>query len=301
MAWNLVNIVKIPTVLDVAEAREKATRMRRLSMGMAILTQVHVAKIRFDQTMEEYQLVSQMSDIAKRVHSHTRHAEKLQTKTDLERIQSQAQAVYRHLQKELAYAELQNAAGRLYLSLGVDPLPKTLESHDLDDLSKILEVALQSWGSEFHKIATQFAMNAATFPEMLEYYDYEELNQTLDNMYDLRYSEIHYIWDSDEVESEDVSPTSEQLLMPEPSPVLEQSPILEQSLPAKPSSTSEVSASSDFTEISEFAPIPGISAIPEIAPTLKPSSLPEPSLVPELLPMLREPSIPKQSPILNAS
>ena len=193
MAWNLVNIVKAPTIFSMAEAREKVTQARRLSMGMAVLTQVHVAKIRYDQTLEEYKLLSQMSDIAKRVHNHTGHAKTLQTKTDLQRIQSKARAVYRHLQKELAYAELHNAAGRLYLSIGVDPLPDTLESHNLADLSKILDIALQHWGSEFQDIAKQVNTDTDAFSEMPESYNLDMLSKTLDATY-------HY-WRSEDIKA----------------------------------------------------------------------------------------------------
>lgn len=147
MAWNLVNLINAPTILDVAEAREKTAMVRRLSMGMAVLTQVHVARLRYNQTREEYLLLSQMSDTAERIRSHTEDAGDLRAKTGLEQIQTQARAIYRRLQKELAYAELQNAAGRLYLSIGADPLPETLESHDLETLSTIFEKVLQRWNS----------------------------------------------------------------------------------------------------------------------------------------------------------
>lgn len=213
MAWNLVNIVKAPTVFAMAEAREKTAHARRLSMGMAILTQVHVAKIRYDQTLEEYQLLRQMSRIAKRVHDHTEHAENLQEKTDLERVQSQARSVYRRLQKELAYAELQNAAGRLYLSIGIDPLPKTLESHDLDDLSETLNAALQHWGSEFQDAAQQLSVTAASSPEHLASQDLDPLSQTLDAVYklwrpdEIKSGEVYHHWRPDEITLDNASPT----------------------------------------------------------------------------------------------
>ena len=171
VAWNLVNIVNAPTLLDVAEVREKTAHTRRLSMSMAILTQIRVAFIRYNQTLEEYQLLSQMSEVAKRVNEHTGQAENLQTKTHLEQVQSKARAVYRHLQKELAYAELQNSAGRLYLSIGIDPLPKTLESHDLDALSKKLAESLFHWGREFQEAAQQVAFldkDLSPFTKQLE-------------------------------------------------------------------------------------------------------------------------------------
>ncbi|MBF0584126.1 MAG: TolC family protein [Magnetococcales bacterium] len=157
VAWNLVNLVRAPSALAVAEAKGEIAKARRLSMGMAVLTQLHVAKIRYDQTEEEYRIIQQMSQVARRVYQHTSHEEQSQTKTDLERVQTQARAIYRRLQKELAYAELQNAAGRLYLSVGVDPLPTALEAQDLDQLSALLTHSLQDWSAAFQRAANALA------------------------------------------------------------------------------------------------------------------------------------------------
>lgn len=169
VAWNLINLVKAPEMMAVAEAKGQIARARRLSMGVAILTQLHVAKIRYDQTAEEYTILQQMSQVAERVYQHAEHGKEFQTKTDLERIQTQARAIYRRLQKELAYAELQNAAGRLYLSVGIDPLPAQMEALTLAQLSETISSSMQKWARAFSQAATEFSpttkpLRLATLP-----------------------------------------------------------------------------------------------------------------------------------------
>lgn len=180
VAWNLVNLAKGPSLFSMIKARKKTAWIRRLATSMAVLSQVHVSKIHYDQTQKEYDLVRQMMDIDERVQHYTRYAGKLRTKTDMERIQFQAQAIYRKYQKEMAYADLQNAAGRLYLSIGIDPLPKILESHRLDDLSKTLETALQHWDQYFQRSLKHPSIRMDPLPEILESYDLEALSRSLD-------------------------------------------------------------------------------------------------------------------------
>lgn len=164
VAWNLINLVKAPELMTVAEAKGQIAHARRLSMGVAILTQLHVAKIRYDQTAEEYTILQQMSQVAERVYQHANHAQASETKTELERIQSQARALYRRLQKELAYAELQNAAGRLYLSVGVDPLPAQVEAQTLAQLSETLSTTMQAWARAFSQAAETLSPAATPLP-----------------------------------------------------------------------------------------------------------------------------------------
>ena len=143
LAWNLINLAAGNDTLDVAGIREATGTMRRLSLGMAILTQVHVALVRYNQTLEEFELVKTISQTADQIQHHSAAAR--QTMTGLDVIQAQARAIYRRLQMGLSYAELQNSAGQIYVSIGLDPLPSSLESTDLDTLTATLEGMIQRW------------------------------------------------------------------------------------------------------------------------------------------------------------
>ncbi|MBF0421799.1 MAG: TolC family protein [Magnetococcales bacterium] len=143
MAWNLINLAAGRDTADVAHTRERAGDMRRLSLGMAILTQVHVAMVRYNQTLEEYELVKTMSETADKIQHYSN--ESRQTMTGLDVIQAQARAIYRRLQMGLSYAELQNAAGQVYVSMGLDPLPEKLESGDMEALTVTFKGVINRW------------------------------------------------------------------------------------------------------------------------------------------------------------
>ena len=147
LAWNLINLYSGGTIREVARGQEEVGEVRRLSLGMAVLTQVHVAQLRYGQVLQEYRLVRQMSDTAERISTRTAEGGAYRVRTGLDVIQARARAIYRQLQQRLAYAELQNAAGRLYLSIGVDPLPETMDAHDLETLTTTLDGVLRQWGS----------------------------------------------------------------------------------------------------------------------------------------------------------
>ncbi|MBF0156660.1 MAG: TolC family protein [Magnetococcales bacterium] len=143
LTWHLLQAVSAGDALDVAAGRGAVAETRRLSLGMAILTQVHVARQRYQQSLEEFELVREMSDAADRIQGQTAQGQARQATNELELIQAQARAIYRQLQRGLAYAELRNAAGRLLLSVGVDPLPPGVETNDLAGLVHALDTSLE--------------------------------------------------------------------------------------------------------------------------------------------------------------
>ncbi len=49
------------------------------------------------------------------------------------------------VRRQIAYAELQNAAGMIYNSLGIDLMPETVESLDINTLAAELEKSFTNW------------------------------------------------------------------------------------------------------------------------------------------------------------
>ena len=146
LAWNLLKQFASQKDLEaVADTRMEVGLTRRLALSMAVLTQVRVARLRYGQTLAEYDLVQKMADTAERINK--RMAAATAAQTGLAQIESRSRAIFRKLQLSLAFAEVQSAAGRLYLSMGMDPLPVSVESHDLDQLANVLAQAIKRWNA----------------------------------------------------------------------------------------------------------------------------------------------------------
>lgn len=131
---NLLNVLRAPATLETNRARTELARAQRLAMSMAVITQVHIALRQYQRTREHLERANELSDIEGRIRDHVVRAAAGDASSTLERIHSSAAAVVARLERDRAYAEVRHARARLYASIGVDPLPKTVESYGLNAL-----------------------------------------------------------------------------------------------------------------------------------------------------------------------
>ena len=136
---NLMDLVKGPVNIDIAEQRVAVAETRRRAMHMAILMQVHVAVAQFSNS----------------VHNHKRAEELASVDADLKRIfeeRSFANAASLHelnraVARELfsrmkvynAVSDSLCAFGRVITTLGVDPFPSSLESDDVATIAQAIK------------------------------------------------------------------------------------------------------------------------------------------------------------------
>lgn len=149
MSKNLFEILSAPQAIATAEAQESLANSKRLAAYMAILTQVHLAQQQFAMAEKQFQRTAELDDLNQQIHKHVSNSELNEAMSPLERIRTAADSVLSHLQRNQSYAELQNALGKLYVSLGFDPLPETAEGTGVDALADAIRAVDQSW-SEGH-------------------------------------------------------------------------------------------------------------------------------------------------------
>ncbi len=137
-SFDLFNALSTPKAIANAEAQTELARTRRLSMAMAVMTQVHLAMRQYHHIKEEYEVTRQLREINKRRSQHTKAAKKASKAEPLEVIRSEMSALLAEVQRDLTYAELQNTVGMLYHSIGFDPLPPDMVGGDLKTLAAAL-------------------------------------------------------------------------------------------------------------------------------------------------------------------
>lgn len=145
LSWNLINLASGPQNIKLSEAREELVRKRRLALSMAVLAQVNVAWIRYHQARQDFALTSELYDVAARLRTQAETARAATAETGLETIRRSSRAVFMELQRDTAYAELQNSAGRVFVSSGADPLPETVGATDLPTLAAAIGRTMRAW------------------------------------------------------------------------------------------------------------------------------------------------------------
>ena len=124
-----------------------------LAVNAAILTQVHLARQRYRLAMEDYRLSSLLEEV---------HIQ-LQTKAGggpipgrdessvIRRSRDLLQARMRHY---LSFIELENAAFRLYNTMGIDSLPGVEGTPGVASMAKYLDRSMNRWESSFNSAQT---------------------------------------------------------------------------------------------------------------------------------------------------
>lgn len=145
VTWNLFNVLSGPAAQETAEAGQVVAETRRQAMSMAILAQLYVAKANFNEAARQYQTSSQLQQLDSQIAEQLQNRFKTGGIGELEVIQSELNALSASLRRDLAYAELRNAYGQLFATVGLDPLAKPLASGSLIGVSQALQQSEQEW------------------------------------------------------------------------------------------------------------------------------------------------------------
>ncbi|GAA6140184.1 TolC family protein [Hydrogenophaga sp. 5NK40-0174] len=135
VAWNLMRLVSIPAMNRAQKYQEETDKARRMALSMAILTQTRVAAERYRMALQDYKLADQAAQVDERLAGYTRASVSSKLDSELEAIRTEAKAVLGAYQRANAYANAHIAFGRLYNSVGFDPIADDFEDNNLQELT----------------------------------------------------------------------------------------------------------------------------------------------------------------------
>lgn len=145
--WNLFNVFTGPSNIRLAEAQESFIETRRLALGMAVLTQSRVSWLRYRQALESWKTAQEIERVERSLAAQMRSEVAAERRGELAALQSAFDALVAELSADLAFAETQNAAGNILVSMGFDPLPADLNSDALPDIAAALKAREDEWFS----------------------------------------------------------------------------------------------------------------------------------------------------------
>lgn len=148
ISWNLLNLLDAKHIKAAAKAQYDLAHEQRLALNMAVLTQVHVAYIDYASRKQQFEWTQQLSEVEQRILEHTRNATATHAQGELAEIHAATGALMAKLRLYQSYAAYQGAYGQMIATLGLDPLPATVASHDLPTLEKAIHTTEQHWSKE---------------------------------------------------------------------------------------------------------------------------------------------------------
>ncbi len=142
ISWNLMNVFRHPTRLQVIDAQEEVLHAQSLALTMTIMTQVHVAVAQYKAALSEVNIAKRYFATQVQIADHVQQSWSLNRLSEHRVIREKVQGLLAELRHEMALAKLEMAYANLLAAIGEDPFPVNLSDDDLEELANALE---QRW------------------------------------------------------------------------------------------------------------------------------------------------------------
>ena len=125
-SWNLLKVVQYPAKREVIHGQDDLLDARALALTMAVMTQVHVSRVRFYHLQRELRTAAEFLEVQNRLVGLMRHEAKADRISEQTLIREEMNTLVAEVKRDIAHASLQNAFANFYASLGIDPYASDL-------------------------------------------------------------------------------------------------------------------------------------------------------------------------------
>ncbi len=120
-SWNLLRVIQYPAKRRVIDGQDALLQQRALALTMAVMTQVHVSRVRFYHYQRELATASEYFGVQRRLVQKMRVEAAAGRISDQTLIREEMNTLVAEVKRDIAYARLQNAYANMYASMGLDP------------------------------------------------------------------------------------------------------------------------------------------------------------------------------------
>jgi len=138
-SWNALKLFQYPTQMYAIEEKSALLDQQALALTMAVMTQVHVSRIRYLHALTELQTAREYLKIQISILEQMRAQNKAGRISEQALIREEMNTLLADAKRDLAYAGMQNTVGGIFASIGLDPLGGNVStSMDVKSLAKAL-------------------------------------------------------------------------------------------------------------------------------------------------------------------
>jgi len=145
ISFNLLGLLSAPAQMRLADDGVALANQRRMATQMAVLSQLHIARLQYANTIRQYERADAIAGVDTRIAQHVANQAEVQKQSALDRISQQSSAVLSQLRRYQALSNAQAAASRLQATLGMEPAIAGAANMPLDQLSAAVGLSLQRW------------------------------------------------------------------------------------------------------------------------------------------------------------
>lgn len=124
------------------QTAQNAAYIRGMTMSMAVVSQLHLSRQRYLLAVEEYRISRDLAEVNRKL--NTSETDKTDSQADkFAQIREETEALTARMRYYLAFAEMENAAGRFYNSLGIGQFSSDMVRMDIKSLTASIQQVLR--------------------------------------------------------------------------------------------------------------------------------------------------------------
>ncbi|WP_245273666.1 TolC family protein [Phyllobacterium sp. UNC302MFCol5.2] len=142
-SWNLLKVFQYPQKKKLVASQAELLDQRSLALTMAIMTQVYVSRARYVHAQKELSTAGELKSVQHRLLDQIAASTTTEQTSEQTLIREEMNTVVSDVRYDLAYANLQNAYGNIYASIGLDAYPPV----DIEraSVSEIKDALRRTW------------------------------------------------------------------------------------------------------------------------------------------------------------
>jgi outer membrane protein TolC len=117
---NLFKVFMAGNLIDRAKIGQELAEEQRLAVSMAVLTQVHLANLRYKEALESWYSADKYYSVTQKISDITEKGNLNRMTTKQQVAREKLSKLIANVKRDMAFAELQNSYGNLNVSMGTD-------------------------------------------------------------------------------------------------------------------------------------------------------------------------------------
>lgn len=145
ISFNLLGLLSAPAQMRLADTGVALADQRRMAIQMAVLTQLHIARLQYANTARQYERSDSIAQVDSRIAQQVSNLVDAQKQSVLDRISQESVSVLSQLRRYQALSDAQAAASRLQATMGMEPVIDASSDISLAALTDAVGKSLQTW------------------------------------------------------------------------------------------------------------------------------------------------------------
>lgn len=145
LSFNLFSLFSAPAQVNLAEAGVAVADQRRIVTQLAVLTQLHVARLNYANALRQFERTDEIVQVEDRIARHVSNQEAVEKQSKQESVARQTSLILSKLRRFQAFSQAQSAISRLRASLGMELGLVAEQDMPLDKLKEEIAKTLADW------------------------------------------------------------------------------------------------------------------------------------------------------------